>query len=107
LPEWVEPAAARCSVNDRPHGLTFGGRYAAVGRVTAGDVVAFEFPIHERSQQVTIEGRPYNILRRGNDVVAIDPPGKNGPLYQRAHYRSGETLWRQTTRFVPDEELEW
>jgi hypothetical protein len=107
LPEWVNPAEARCGVNGHQRRLTFDGRYAQVGSVGAGDAVVFECPIHEHSQRVTIEHRDYTIVRRGNDVVSIDPPGTKGPLYQRGHYRRGETLWRKGTRFVPDEEIEW
>ncbi|HUT73282.1 MAG TPA: hypothetical protein VM221_00420 [Armatimonadota bacterium] len=46
-------------------------------------------------------------MRRGIEVVHIDPPGRNWPLYQRGHYRAGTTLWRQVTRFAPDQEIEW
>ena len=27
-------------------------------------------------------------MRKGNEVVSIDPPGRYNPLYQREHYRS-------------------
>ena len=107
LPEWVESPEARCRVNGRGRELTFAERYARVGRVGSGDAVVFEFPIHVHSQRVTVEHHEYTVVRRGNDVVSIDPPGRNGPLYQRGHYRGGETLWRKATRFVPDEEIEW
>ena len=107
LPEWAEPGAARCSINGRRQKFDFDGRYARIGRVSAGDVAVFEFPIHEDLHRVAIERNEYTIVRRGNDVVSIDPPGRNGPLYQRGHYRGGETLWRKATRCVPDEELEW
>jgi hypothetical protein len=56
---------------------------------------------------VIVEKRTYTLVRRGNDVVHIDPPGRNGPRYQRGHYRQGETLWRNVRRFVPDQEIPW
>jgi len=40
-------------------------------------------------------------------VVWIDPAGKNRPLYQRGHYRQGETLWVNVRRFVPAAEIAW
>jgi len=40
-------------------------------------------------------------------VVWIEPPGKNCPLYQRGHYRGGETLWKNVRRFVPAQEIPW
>jgi DUF1680 family protein len=107
LPEWVPPDDARCVVNRAPRALTFDGRYARVGQVKAGDQVELTFPIAERTDAVIIEKRKYSLIRRGNDVVHIDPPGRNRPLYQRGHYRGGTTLWKQVTRFVPDEEMRW
>ena len=65
------------------------------------------FPIRERTDRVIIEKRPYALIRRGNEVVWIDPPGRNVPLYQRGHYRQGETLWRNARRFVPAAEIPW
>jgi hypothetical protein len=107
LPEWVEPRRARCLVNGERRALTLAGRYAGVGWVEQGDEVMLEFPIGERTEMVTIEGLEYGITRRGSEVVHIEPPGKNCPLYQRGHYRAGETLWRTAVRFVPQRELAW
>jgi hypothetical protein len=46
-------------------------------------------------------------VRKGNDVVAIDPPGRNCPLYRREHYRVAETRWREVERFVSPEQIDW
>jgi hypothetical protein len=107
LPEWVEAEEARCTVNGSGRDLTFGGRYARIGRVLKGDEITLEFPIFERKDKVTIWNQEYTLIRRGNNVVWIDPPGKNCPLYQCDHYRGGQTLWRTVTRFVPDEDIPW
>lgn len=107
LAEWVAPEEARCIVDGMERELTFDGRYAQVGAVKAGQTVTLTFPIPERTDRVIIEKRPYTIIRRGNEVVWIDPPGTNCPLYQRWHYRQGETLWRNVRRFVPAAEIEW
>ncbi|MBI2192901.1 MAG: glycoside hydrolase family 127 protein [Armatimonadetes bacterium] len=107
LAEWVKPEEARCTVNGVPRPLSFAGRYAQVGPVKAGQEATLEFPIHERTDRVIIEKRPYTLIRRGNEVVWIDPPGTTCPLYQRGHYRYGETLWRTVRRFVPDAEVPW
>ena len=107
LAEWVEPREAACTVDGQLRGLAFDGRYAQVGAVEAGQTVTLTFPMIERTDQVIIEKRPYTIIRRGNDVVWIDPPGTNCPLYQRGHYRQSETLWKNVRRFVPEEEIAW
>ena len=107
LPEWVRPGEARCSVNGSGRKLSFEGRYALVGRVCAGDVVGLEFPIREVTHRVSIWNQEYTLVFRGNEVVWIDPQGKRGPLYQRGHYRGGETLWKRATGFVPKREINW
>lgn len=106
LPEWVQPQDAICSVNGKPHELTADGRYVSVGTRAVGDRVTLTFPITERTNVVFIEKSCYTLVRRGNEVVSIDPPGRKCPLYQRGHYRYGTTLWKRTTRFCPDVEID-
>jgi hypothetical protein len=50
---------------------------------------------------------PYTLVVRGDTVVAIDPPGKTGPLYLRDTYRKGDTRRRKVTRFVFQEEIRY
>jgi len=107
LPEWVEPGDSGCTVNGDARPLTFDGRYAVVGDTAPGDVVTLTFPIGERTEVAEIQGATYTLVLRGNEVVSIDPPGRRFPLYQRGHYRGGETLWRQVTRYAPDVEIDW
>jgi len=107
LPEWVAPEEASCTVDGTSRDLAFAGRYALIGLVGAGQTVTLLFPIPERTDRVIIEKRSYTLIRRGNDVVWIDPPGKNCPLYQRGHYRGAQTLWKHVRRFVPEREIPW
>lgn len=107
IPEWVQPDDVTITVNGKPRELEFDGRYAKVGRLRKGRVVVMTFPIHERTEKRTIEGFDYTFIVRGNDVVHVDPPGRYAPMYQRAHYRNGQTLWQKVTRFVSDESFGW
>ncbi len=107
IPEWVEPDEVRCTVNGKSRSLTFEGRYAQVGRVRKGQTAVMTFPIFDRKDTVDIQGVDYTLVRRGNTVVSIDPPGRYYPYYRRAHYRGGDTLYREVTRFIPDQEFEW
>ncbi|MBI2505044.1 MAG: glycoside hydrolase family 127 protein [Candidatus Latescibacteria bacterium] len=107
LPEWVQPAQVRVRVKGKGREAGFEGRYARVGRVVPGDVVRLDFPIAERRDEAWIEKDRYTLIRRGNEVVLIQPQGVNCPLYQRDHYRDGTTLWRQVERFVPEQQIEW
>jgi hypothetical protein len=107
IPEWVEPDDVRCRVESEDRELEFDGRYAQVGHVAAGQKVTVTFPIAERTDHVMVLGEPYTLTRKGNEVVAIDPPGNYCPLYQRANYRNDKPEFRQLTRFVSSEQFPW
>jgi len=101
IPEWATASEVRCAVNEVRRALEWEGRYAVVGPVGRGDVVRLEFPLSERTVTETIGGLTYTLTLRGNEVVEIQPPGRNYPYYQRQPYRSGQARWRVATRFVP------
>ena len=107
LPDWASPQETRCRLNDADRRVEWDGRYCKVGAVAPGDTVTLTFPIGERTDVVHIEKDRFTLLRRGNDVVSIDPPGRIHPLYQRQHYRDGVTRWRTTSRFVSNEIIPW
>ena len=90
-----------------PRKVSFDGRYALCGPVQAKDIVTVTFPIRERTEVVNIQGKDYTIVRKGNDVVHIDPPGKNNPFYQREKYRQNEVQWKTVERYVAEEPIEW
>ena len=107
IPDWVKPAEARVRVNGEDRRVDWKGRYAVVGEVAPGDVATMTFPIGERANTVWVEKKKYEVVRKGNDVVAIDPPGRYCPLYQRDHYRQNTTRWRKAERFVSAQHLYW
>ena len=108
IPEWVKPAETVCTVNSEVRTLGWDGRYARVGSVDPNDLVTLTFPISERTVKETIDGTEYTMIIRGNDVVYMDPPGKNYPFYQRkGHYREGQARWIERRRFLPSEPVHW
>ena len=107
MPGWVELGQVRCVVGETPRALTFDGRYAQIGRVQANQTIRLIFPISERTDRVTMGNQWYFLVRKGHDVVFIDPPGKLHPLYQRQHYRRNVTLWKRTTRYIDEQSLDW
>lgn len=107
LPEWAEPHDAKCMVDGESRTLEFNGRYAQIGKVSAGQSVSLEFPITERTEKIHAIGKEYTVVLRGSDVVSIDPQGKYVPFYQRGHFRTGVPLYQKVTRFVSDEEFPW
>lgn len=100
IPEWVTPGQTACQVNDQKREVGWQGRYAQVGGVKPGDAVTLTFPISERTVKETLYGTEYTMTIKGNSVVAMDPPGKYYPFYQRAHYRENEVRWVKRKQFV-------
>ena len=108
IPEWVSREQVSCKVNDADRGLSWEGRYAALGKVESKDTASLMFPIFERADKVRIQGTDYAIIRKGNEVVRIDPPGRYCPMYQRDKYRRDTALWRKVERFVAEAgSLDW
>jgi hypothetical protein len=96
-----------CSVSGEARDLVFEGRYAQVGRVRRGEVVRLSFPIWETSMTTVIAATRYRIIVRGNTVVAVDPPGTIGPLYERARLRNDRAPMKKVERFVADRTIRW
>ena len=107
LPEWARPGDLVTRVDGTVRETAQQGRYAVVGEVAPGQTVSASFPLPDRTDHVHIEKRPYTLKRRGNDVIAIDPPGRYLPLYQRQHYASGSPRFRRVERFIPERVVDW
>ena len=107
IPEWVHTKDVRVQVLCADRTPSFNGRYVHIGEVQPGDVAVVRFPIDERDDIVHIEKRRYALVRKGNEVVVIDPHGRHRPLYQRDHYRENTTRWRYASTFCPDKTIPW
>ena len=107
IPEWVKPSEVRVQVNGQDRRVSWAGRYVQVGEMKPGNVATMLFPIAERTDNAFIEKERYWLVRKGNDVVKIEPPGRYCPIYQREHYRVNSTRWRQMERFVSQEVIHW
>ncbi len=100
VPDWTETEKTVCKVNGQVRELSWDGRYARVGDVQPGDLVAVTFPIEERKVKEKMWGTDYTMIIKGNSVVFIDPPGKYYPFYQRDHYRQNQVRWVKRRHFV-------
>ncbi len=109
VPEWVESGATTVAgkVNAKSRQLQWEGRYVSLGPGKAGDTVDLTFPIATRTVTETLGAVRYTMEIRGNTVISVDPSGKNGALYQRAHYKAPGAPWRTAQRFVPNPEISW
>lgn len=108
-PEWIQGNSndIACQVNGVSRSLHWKGRYIRIGEVKQGDMIKVAFPVSERTISEKIGTAIYSLIVKGNTVVSIDPPGKNGPLYQRAKYRDDKVSWRTVNRFISDEAILW
>jgi hypothetical protein len=70
-------------------------------------MLAVSFPIPQRRTKESMGAVLYTLEIKGNTVVNIDPPGKNGPLYQRSYYLAQQAPSRKVERFVPEESIVW
>ncbi len=109
VPEWVvakEPGVSAQS-NGRALNFHWEGRYVNLGSAHTGDVLAVSFPIPRRQTKVTIGGTEYTLDIKGNTVINIDPPGQDGPFYQRSYYLAERAPMRQVERFLPENPIAW
>jgi hypothetical protein len=108
MPEWIPDSSEEvsCAVNGRSRSIRWQGRYVDVGHAKPGDLITVKLPIGERTVQETMGGVSYKLEIRGSTVLSIDPPGRNGPLYERTYYRQA-VRWRKVNRFAPVREIAW
>ena len=107
LPGWVELSRVVCTVDGSAHPVSFDGRYAKIGALAPGQAATFTFPLAEDVSRVKARNQWYFLVRRGHDVVRIDPPGVLSPLYNRDHYRDGVTLWKPSDPHRAEPILDW
>jgi hypothetical protein len=109
MPEWIPAVdgAVACRVEGQAREVRWAGRYVDSGAAAPGARIALRFPIAERTVRQHVGGGDYTFTFKGNTVVAIDPPGKVCPLFDRAHYRQNEAPMRDVKRFVASEPIRW
>lgn len=107
LPEWAGAEQASGSVNGVQRPVRAEGRWVRAGRVSAGDTVTLTFPVPDRMERIHVEKRTYRIRLRGSTCLAIDPPGRNVPLFRRDQDYGPAKRWRKAERFVPERVVVW
>lgn len=83
------------------------GRYLNLGSGNPGEVVVVTFPIPQRNTKETIGNTPYTLSIKGATVVSIDPPGNNGPLYQRSYFLAQQAPLLKVEPFISEEHISW
>ena len=89
------------------------GRYVRITNLKPNDQVTVSYPIVEQEEVVKVLSSPlrlndeYKVRWRGNTVVSIEPPGKIGPLYQRAHLIKEKAPLVKYTYHTPSQVIDW
>jgi hypothetical protein len=109
MAEWVvaKVPGVTAESNRRALAVHWEGRYLNLGSAKPNDVLSVNFPIPRRQSKVTIGAVDYTLDIKGNTVINIDPPGQNGPLYQRSYYLAEQAPQRKVERFIPENPLVW
>jgi hypothetical protein len=109
MPEWVPANSPDVRARTQAARRNFGwhGRYLNLGGARPGEVITVTFPIPQRQTTETIGNVSYKLRLKGNTVVSIDPPGQNGPLYEREYYLQDRAPERRVQRFVAGGPLSW
>ncbi len=109
MPEWVQAGSPEVAagMTAGPRSFRWEGRYLNLGSAAQGESLVVTFPIARRKTTQIIGNASYTLDIKGNTVVQIDPPGRNGPLYDRSHYLADEAPTRKVERFVPEETIIW
>jgi hypothetical protein len=105
VPGWVKESDVRLEVDGRERRFSLKERYVQAGELKPGQQASLLFPIKERPDIRWIQGDHYNIVKRGYEVVDIDPLGATWTMYRRMHYRTDNTRWKKIKRFVPDKPI--
>jgi hypothetical protein len=103
MPEWCDIASVRASVDGEVRRTLEDGRSIQIGWLDPGDEVTLEFPVPEETMHRVIGEIPYKLVRRGANIVSIDPPGVAYPLYE--DQPSGKLIRKE--QFVPDRHIVW
>ena len=83
------------------------GDYLRFSRLSRGTRVSVTFSMENRAQRVRVLDDDYTVPWRGNTVTKIEPPGAQGPLYQRTHLEKAEAPLKSYEYTVPSQEIRW
>ena len=83
VPDYVRRESLSLEVNARPTPIRSSKAWLALPPTKPGDVAVVRFELRERDESVHIGYDTYEVKYRGDTVIAISPPGKFCPLYER------------------------
>ncbi len=81
IPSWADRQRIRLTVADQPQQPTFAVSWLVLTDLPAGTHVVVDQPFVEREAEEVVNEKPYRILWRGDQVVAMSPEGPTHPMF--------------------------
>jgi hypothetical protein len=84
VPEWASDDVIRVAVDGRAVATKLDAdRYLVLDDLRPGERASLTYPLRNEERDETVTGRAYRVRWRGDTVVAVEPPGRRYPLYER------------------------
>jgi len=103
IPGWVDQGTVRVQVNAIDAEPAWSGRYLALEKLQAADVVTVRFDVPERQVERDFGWRKYQLEFRGSTLSDIQPRPQNAmliPLFPPERTRGDHAVIRTVKRFV-------
>lgn len=105
VPKWVQ--REKVNVAGAGKEWMWVGTYIRISNLKPNDQVTVSYPMVEQEEVVRVLHDEYKVRWRGNTVVSIEPPGKIGPLYQRAHLKKEKAPLTKYAYHAASKEINW
>lgn len=87
IPEWAETSDCSFALGGAVAQPSWDGRYGIV-KAHAGQTVALDCPVPERTEKRSIMYQDWTLTVRGNTIVDVDPAGRWGKIHHRPECRT-------------------
>ena len=106
IPGWASIGQAAASLAGQNITPARAGRYLVIDGLEEGRAVEIAFPLGERSESCTVNGRRWQFLFRGSTVIDVQPRDDDPagyPIYRRADVRAASPVEQGDEETMNDE----
>jgi hypothetical protein len=109
IPLWVDRKEVQCGIGARRVSPIWVGNHVLFEDLQPGEELEVRFPVRDRTERFTLDGKEYAAHLRGNTVVEISPrqSGVGYPIYERSECRTEHAPLRRARRHIPAQVLKW
>ncbi|MGA2662650.1 MAG: hypothetical protein ABSH34_34655, partial [Verrucomicrobiota bacterium] len=83
LPDWADRGQVTVLIDGKRCSWEYEQPFVVLGSVPAQARVSVEYPLREFDEAAACGGQTFHLHWRGDTVMAVDPPGRREPAYQR------------------------